>query len=89
MQNGCENCEEMLQIQGSTDRVLDCTSDRFSGFVAIMKPESSWVSRWLASTSPSATFLERRCQGAYAIKAFGKLPDDIMGELEDRVAESN
>lgn len=41
---GCPNCA-WLQIDGDRSRVLGCTSPNFAGFVAIIKPQGSWVAR--------------------------------------------
>ncbi|KAL8431031.1 hypothetical protein Efla_007615 [Eimeria flavescens] len=41
---GCPNCA-WLQIDGDRSRVLTCTSPNFAGFVAIIKPQGSWVAR--------------------------------------------
>lgn len=31
MEEGCDNCEGRLGLQGSSDRILDCTSTNFTG----------------------------------------------------------
>lgn len=41
---GCPNCG-YLQMDGDRHRVWDCTTVNFAGFLAIMKPLSSWVAR--------------------------------------------
>ncbi|OEH73825.1 transcription elongation factor spt4 [Cyclospora cayetanensis] len=41
---GCPNCA-WLQIDGDRSRVLGCTSPNFAGFVALIKPQGSWVAR--------------------------------------------
>lgn len=41
---GCPNCG-YLQMDGDRHRVWDCTTVNFAGFLAIMKPMSSWVAR--------------------------------------------
>jgi transcription elongation factor SPT4 len=74
--DGCDNCEEILQLRGSAERLSDCTSATFDGLVALMNPEKSWVAKW------------QRCDkfvpGLYALKISGKLPMDIEEELEDK-----
>ncbi|POW05017.1 hypothetical protein PSTT_09970 [Puccinia striiformis] len=40
---GCPNCEEFLEMKGSPDRVVECTSGTFDGTVAMMNPKESWV----------------------------------------------
>lgn len=44
--NGCPNCEEILQMKQSQDRVMACTTTHFEGVIAMMDPENSWVARW-------------------------------------------
>ncbi|PAV20571.1 transcription initiation Spt4 [Pyrrhoderma noxium] len=44
--NGCPNCEEIMQMKQSQDRVLTCTTTHFEGVIAVIDPESSWVARW-------------------------------------------
>jgi transcription elongation factor SPT4 len=74
--DGCDNCEEVLQLRASAERVADCTSPSFDGLLAIMNPNRSWVAKW------------QRCdkfvKGMYAIKVNGRLPYDIEEELEER-----
>ncbi|THH18292.1 hypothetical protein EW146_g2665 [Bondarzewia mesenterica] len=43
---GCPNCEEVMQMKGSPDRIQVCTTTYFDGIIAIIDPETSWVSRW-------------------------------------------
>lgn len=43
---GCPNCEEVLEMTGSTERVQECTSGVFDGIIAMVKPEESWVAKW-------------------------------------------
>ena len=44
--NGCPNCEEIMQMKQSQDRVASCTTTHFDGVIAVIDPESSWVARW-------------------------------------------
>lgn len=44
--NGCPNCEEIMQMKQSSDRVLSCTTTHFEGVIAAIDPEASWVARW-------------------------------------------
>ncbi|KAH8985912.1 Spt4/RpoE2 zinc finger-domain-containing protein [Lactarius akahatsu] len=44
--NGCPNCEEIMQMKGSPDRIQACTTTHFDGSVAVVDPEKSWVARW-------------------------------------------
>lgn len=44
--NGCPNCEEIMQMKQSQDRVASCTTTHFDGVIAVIDPEASWVARW-------------------------------------------
>ncbi|EJD54438.1 transcription initiation protein spt4 [Auricularia subglabra TFB-10046 SS5] len=70
---GCPNCENILQMQNSTDRVSTCTSKFFTGIIAVMNPDQSWVARW----QRTAKFVP----GMYAIQVNGRLPEDVEDEL--------
>lgn len=74
--DGCDNCEEVLQLRASTERIQDCTSPAFDGLIALVDPEASWVGRWQRC--------DRFVPGMYAIKVSGRLPMDIEEELEDK-----
>ncbi|KAJ3196933.1 transcription elongation factor spt4 [Entophlyctis luteolus] len=73
---GCENCDELLNMQGSSKRVADCTSAQFDGIIAIAQPGDSWVARWQRC--------DRSAKGLYAMRVTGRLPEDISGRLEDQ-----
>ena len=62
---GCENCSFLNMAEGS-ERVHECTSAYFTGFISLMEPESSWVARWLRSSQVKP--------GMYAIHVTGELP---------------
>jgi transcription elongation factor SPT4 len=66
-QEGCPNCEEELQIAGSTDRVLECTTTAFQGFIVSLKPRESWVAKWQR--------ISKLVPGTYAISVEGELED--------------
>ncbi|KAJ3092534.1 transcription elongation factor spt4 [Quaeritorhiza haematococci] len=74
--DGCENCDEVLNLKKNKDRVAECTSATFDGVVALMQPDRSWVARWQR--------VDKFTKGLYAIRVTGQLPDDIIDELEDR-----
>ncbi|KAJ1926760.1 transcription elongation factor spt4 [Tieghemiomyces parasiticus] len=76
LKSGCENCEEVLRMRGNNERVLDCTSSNFNGFVAMMRPGESWLSRWQR--------IEKYAKGLYAAQVSGRIPEDIEMELERR-----
>ncbi|RKP25669.1 Spt4/RpoE2 zinc finger-domain-containing protein [Syncephalis pseudoplumigaleata] len=74
--HGCENCEELMRMRVSLDRVNECTTTNFEGAIAVIKPEDSWATQWLR--------LERFRPGVYAIRVTGMPPDDVLDELERR-----
>ncbi|CAO0797351.1 unnamed protein product [Mucor circinelloides] len=74
--NGCENCEEILQMRGSMDRVTECTSGKFEGAIALMHPKESWVGRWQR--------VDKFQKGVYAIVVYGRVPEDVEDELDRR-----
>ncbi|KAI6046524.1 Spt4/RpoE2 zinc finger-domain-containing protein [Pisolithus marmoratus] len=74
--NGCPNCEEIMQMKGSTDRISVCTTTYFDGIIAVIDPESSWVARWQRTS--------KYVRGMYAVRVKGRVPDDVEVELENR-----
>ncbi|KAJ3312411.1 transcription elongation factor spt4 [Boothiomyces sp. JEL0838] len=74
--DGCENCEDVLNMKDDSDRVMDCTSPTFEGVIAVMKPEGSWVAKWQR--------IDKFRKGIYAIQVVGKLPMDIQEQLLDK-----
>lgn len=34
------------QLKGDVDRIRECTSVRYDGIIALLKPDESWVGRW-------------------------------------------
>ena len=75
---GCENCDGILRMKGSIDRVGECTSPQFTGLVgaANTSGESSWVVRWQR--------IEDLIPGVYAVSVQGRLPEDIQAMLEQK-----
>ncbi|KAI8895496.1 Spt4/RpoE2 zinc finger-domain-containing protein [Globomyces pollinis-pini] len=76
IRDGCDNCDEVLSMKNDTDRVLDCTSGNFEGVIAVIRPESSWVSKWQR--------VDKFTRGVYAVQVTGKLPIDIQEQLLDK-----
>ncbi|KAF9654245.1 transcription initiation Spt4 [Thelephora ganbajun] len=74
--NGCPNCEEILQMKGSPDRIQSCTSTYFDGIIALIDPETSWVGRWQRTSG--------NVRGMYAVRVKGRVPEDVEAELESR-----
>lgn len=67
---GCPNCEEFLEMRGSNDAVLECTSQVFEGMMTLNNTHSktgesrgSWVARWQR--------LDGYQPGVYAVKVVG------------------
>ncbi|CBJ33539.1 conserved unknown protein [Ectocarpus siliculosus] len=73
--HGCENCP-FLQMESDQARVQDCTTTYFSGLIAMMDPESSWVGKWqrISECRP----------GMYAIEVVGELPGEVLEFLEQK-----
>lgn len=71
--DGCENCENLLRMQGDMDRVFDCTTTTYTGLLAICQPDKSWVARWQR--------IERVKAGLYAGKVWGRLPESLEEDL--------
>jgi len=63
VQKGCPNCEDFLEMRGSSDVVQDCTSAVFEGMIALADPNSSWVAKWQR--------LQGYKPGTYAVKVEG------------------
>ncbi|KAL4075581.1 Spt4/RpoE2 zinc finger-domain-containing protein [Scleroderma yunnanense] len=74
--NGCPNCEEIMQMKGSPDRISACTTTYFDGIIAVIDPESSWVARWQRTA--------KYVRGMYAVRVKGRVPEDVETELENR-----
>ncbi|TPX32595.1 hypothetical protein SmJEL517_g04265 [Synchytrium microbalum] len=72
--HGCPNCEEVLAMRGSDEKVAECTSTRFEGMIAMLNPEKSWVARWQR--------VDKFTRGLYAIKVIGVLPDGVVDDIE-------
>ncbi|KAI6172804.1 Transcription elongation factor SPT4 [Aphelenchoides besseyi] len=73
-EQGCDNCEHMLDLRGDPERVDICTSANFDGFIAVAEPDDSWVCRWQG--------IKTRKPGLYAISVSGTLPEHIVTELQ-------
>ncbi|KAK4538426.1 hypothetical protein CDCA_CDCA17G4451 [Cyanidium caldarium] len=72
--DGCENCPNLLEPgTGDRERVMAFTTAEFSGLVAMVKPQESWVARWQRSG--------RLCPGCYALRIDAEIPEDVMEEL--------
>ena len=43
---GCENCPG-LGMRGERERIFGCTTNKFDGLIAIVKPNKSWAFKFL------------------------------------------
>ncbi|GAC77081.1 hypothetical protein PANT_24d00032 [Moesziomyces antarcticus T-34] len=57
------------QMQGSQDRVAECTTSNFDGMISMLRPDESWVAKWQR--------IEKRLPGLYAVKVVGRLPEGL------------
>ena len=60
---GCPNCEDFLEMRGSSEAVYECTSGVFEGMMTLNSTEGSWVAKWQR--------LEGYKPGVYAVKVVG------------------
>ncbi|CAG8514376.1 8641_t:CDS:2 [Paraglomus occultum] len=72
--DGCDNCEDIVQMRNNSDRIADCTSSSFDGFIASMKPTGSWVSKFKK--------IDNFVPGIYAVGVNGHIPDWLEYELK-------
>jgi len=73
---GCPNCEELMQMKGSPDRIQVCTTTYFDGIVSLIDPESSWVGRWQRTS--------KYVRGMYAVRVKGRIPEDVEADMDSR-----
>ena len=71
---GCPNCEEFLNLRGSSDAVNDCCSQVFEGVITLVDPQVSWVAKWQR--------LNGYVPGTYAVKVTGI----VSGKIRYKVA---
>ncbi|KAL0095673.1 Spt4/RpoE2 zinc finger-domain-containing protein [Phycomyces blakesleeanus] len=74
--SGCDNCEDVLRMRKNIDRVMECTSSKFEGMITMMNPKESWVARWQR--------IDTYVVGLYAIRVYGRIPEDVEDVLERR-----
>ncbi|GFZ48647.1 Transcription elongation factor SPT4 [Saitozyma sp. JCM 24511] len=73
---GCPNCEDILEMRGSSDRVAECTSMMYDGLIAMVEPSESWVARWQR--------IDKKMRGLYAVRVTGRPPQDVIDAIEAR-----
>lgn len=71
LQNGCPNCEQILELAGSNDAILECTSQVYEGLITLTDPSASWVAKWQR--------LEGYVPGMYAVKVSGVVSSEPGG----------
>ena len=76
LKSGCPNCEDLLQLRGSSDAVSELTSQVFEGLLCVGNPGRSWVAKWQR--------LSGYVPGVYAVKVVGRLPEEVVRGLEER-----
>lgn len=74
--NGCDNCEDYMNIQGDREAVYKFTSNNFDGLISMMSPAESWVARW--------TMVDQLTPGVYAMSVYGKLPKSKIQDLRSK-----
>ncbi|KAF1944927.1 Spt4-domain-containing protein [Clathrospora elynae] len=74
LNQGCPNCEEILELASNPEQINDCTSQVFEGLITVADTNRSWVARYQR--------LEGYVPGVYATQVEGILPDDIIGAVE-------
>jgi transcription elongation factor SPT4 len=74
VEGGCENCPG-LNMQEGSERVHECTSSYFTGFISLIEPPGSWVAKWLRSSQVKP--------GVYAIDVVGELPAQDQEALRE------
>ncbi|KAJ3043540.1 hypothetical protein HK097_001716 [Rhizophlyctis rosea] len=77
--SGCANDRDLLgQISGERGRQPapeKYTSASYSGLIALMQPDSSWVAKWQRN--------DKCAPGLYAVRVHGKLSGQMIDDLED------
>ena len=75
LRDGNENVPQ-LEMMGDREMVQACTSAKFDGLMAVMKPGQSWTAKWQGI---STNFVP----GCYALRVTGTLPNQHVVTLED------
>ncbi len=73
---GCPNCESLLNLRSNDELVAYCTSPVYEGTVAMMQTGDSWVAKWLR--------IDALAVGTYAVKVQGRLPEEVVEDLGRR-----
>eukprot|EP00834_Sanchytrium_tribonematis_P008697 NODE_1127_length_2091_cov_1.883534.p2 type:complete len:107 gc:universal NODE_1127_length_2091_cov_1.883534:564-884(+) len=76
---GCENCEEILELKGNPSRISKLTTNSFDGMLFINDINKSWVGRYQRIIGP----------GLYCVSLRGVIPKEIIEEIPDFFRERN
>jgi len=77
---GCENCT-FLKLEDQPDLIDKCTTPNFNGVISMMRPDKSWVARWMRIAAANK---RKPVAGCYAVAVYGRLPGDVISRLEDK-----
>ncbi|KAL7669250.1 hypothetical protein ACOME3_009915 [Neoechinorhynchus agilis] len=73
-EDGCDNCEDVLDMRGSKEKVGVCTSSNFTGAMFLTIPRSSFLAQM---------HRVNHCHpGQYALSISGTLPQHIIDDLK-------
>merc|ERR1712232_27164 len=73
-EEGCDNCP-FLDMIGSSGKVAQLTSSRYSGVIGIMEPQQSWLVKYMEYS--------REIQpGLYALSVTGTISEYVAESLE-------
>ncbi|KAI9633987.1 transcription initiation protein spt4 [Dioszegia hungarica] len=72
--DGCPNCEDVVEMKGSLERVIECTSVMWDGMICVIEPQESWVARWQRIGS----------RGLYAVRVTGVPPQDVIDAISSK-----
>eukprot|EP00243_Klebsormidium_subtile_P006456 TRINITY_DN2747_c0_g1_i1.p2 TRINITY_DN2747_c0_g1~~TRINITY_DN2747_c0_g1_i1.p2 ORF type:complete len:122 (-),score=15.36 TRINITY_DN2747_c0_g1_i1:631-996(-) len=75
LEAGCENCDFFV-MERDKDRVLECTTHNFSGVIALMHPDASWVARYQR--------IGKFVPGCYAVHVAEPMSEELQTLCEDR-----
>ena len=76
---GCENCEDILELKGNPSRINKLTTNSTDGLLYVADASRSWVSRYQRITGP----------GLYCVSLRGMIPKEIREEMPDFYREMN
>ncbi|KAM0673170.1 Transcription elongation factor SPT4 [Gurleya vavrai] len=72
--SGCPNCL-FFNTRSKSDNSNYTTSDSYKGLIGLVKPQRSWVAKWLR--------MNENVSGLYAMNVDGILPDEFINRVEE------